>query len=271
MGFVRYAFVDFSEKESVAKACALMAAGKYLDGFQPYIRASADERDGGKQKREGGHVHFGCKWDVVLMWEELDMDVVVRKPRVEKELFVNYATGINFDKYDTVAVNVEGDNIPPPLASVRFFFLLHFLLGGLSLQASLSIPFLQYAESGLHPLLKDNIARCGYAKPTPIQRYAIPLALQRRDLMACAQTGSGKTAAFLLPALHDIMTSGFKVSDQNYICPHTLILLPTRELTTQVSQEAAKVGVPLFCQNPSKIDFQLFIFLFFFFDFLPGS
>ena len=112
----------------MAKACALMTPTTYLDGFLPFIRASAEERDGAKQNRETrSTVHFGCRWDVVMMWEEPDLEVVSRRPKVERELFVNFATGINFDKYDSVVVNIEGDNIPPPLASVSHHLFFSFL------------------------------------------------------------------------------------------------------------------------------------------------
>ena len=57
----------------------------------------------------------------------------------------------------------------------------------------------------LHPNLLKGIRELGFARPTPVQAEAIPVAMAGRDLLACAQTGSGKTAAFLLPILHRLM------------------------------------------------------------------
>ena len=62
-----------------------------------------------------------------------------------------------------------------------------------------------FKEANLREILLENIDKSGYKKPTPIQKYAIPIVQAKRDLMGCAQTGSGKTAAFLLPILHTIL------------------------------------------------------------------
>lgn len=70
----------------------------------------------------------------------------------------------------------------------------------------------------------------GYKTPTPIQQQAIPLVMQKNDLIACAQTGTGKTASYLLPVLHQIAQT-----DKKYI--NTLILAPTRELAQQIDQQ----------------------------------
>lgn len=70
----------------------------------------------------------------------------------------------------------------------------------------------------------------GYKTPTPIQAQAIPLVLQKKDLIACAQTGTGKTASYLLPILHHIAQT-----EKKYI--NTLILAPTRELAQQIDQQ----------------------------------
>ena len=78
--------------------------------------------------------------------------------------------------------------------------------------------------------LQDGLDAMGFEQPTPIQEKAIPVILEGRDLIACAQTGTGKTAAFILPVLNKISKSG---SDKL----NTLILAPTRELAIQIDQQ----------------------------------
>ncbi len=79
----------------------------------------------------------------------------------------------------------------------------------------------------LHPNLLAGIKDLGFTRPTPIQSDAIPPALEGRDLLACASTGSGKTAAFLLPILHKLMTERRGTT-------RALVLTPTRELAAQI-------------------------------------
>jgi ATP-dependent RNA helicase RhlE len=79
----------------------------------------------------------------------------------------------------------------------------------------------------LHPHLLTAIAKLGYARPTPIQADAIPPALAGRDVLACAMTGSGKTAAFLLPILHHLIGKPRGTT-------RALVLAPTRELAAQI-------------------------------------
>lgn len=78
--------------------------------------------------------------------------------------------------------------------------------------------------------LQDGLSSMGYEKPTPIQEQAIPLILKKHDLIACAQTGTGKTAAYLLPILNNIIHS-----DHRHL--NTLIIAPTRELVQQIDQQ----------------------------------
>src|SRR3954447_19274657 len=81
----------------------------------------------------------------------------------------------------------------------------------------------------LNPLLVQAIREMRYVEPTPIQSEAIPVILKGRDLIATAQTGTGKTAAFLLPILHQLLG-----------LPHgttqALIITPTRELAQQIDE-----------------------------------
>lgn len=63
---------------------------------------------------------------------------------------------------------------------------------------------LQFEEGGLHAVILENVGLANYTKPTPVQKWSIPIVTHKRDLMACAQTGSGKTAAFLVPVLSNI-------------------------------------------------------------------
>ena len=66
----------------------------------------------------------------------------------------------------------------------------------------------QFSEVQFCPVIRNNIDLAKYDKPTPVQKYSIPAVLSNRDLMACAQTGSGKTAAFLIPILNNIFVQG---------------------------------------------------------------
>ena len=79
---------------------------------------------------------------------------------------------------------------------------------------------------GLQPFLTERCESLGYIEPTPIQKQAIPLVLQGKNVIATAETGTGKTAAFLLPILHDLSVNRKKGST-------VLILSPTRELANQ--------------------------------------
>lgn len=125
-------------------------------------------------------------------------------------------TGINFDAYEDIPVETNGDNVPAPVPT--------------------------FAQIDLGEMLNQNIRRCKYVKPTPVQRHAIPIALAGRDLMACAQTGSGKTAAFCFPIISGIMREQYaqRPREPRTAYPLALILSPTRELSSQIHDEAKK-------------------------------
>ncbi|KAL6639094.1 hypothetical protein ACP70R_022824 [Stipagrostis hirtigluma subsp. patula] len=125
-------------------------------------------------------------------------------------------TGINFDAYEDIPVETSGHDVPPPVNT--------------------------FAEIDLGDAVNANIRRCKYVKPTPVQRYAIPISIAGRDLMACAQTGSGKTAAFCFPIISGILKSRppQRPRGSRTAYPLALILSPTRELSAQIHEEAKK-------------------------------
>ncbi|KAL5537027.1 DED1 [Sanghuangporus sanghuang] len=148
--------------------------------------------------------------------------------RLEKELFGDpddpsiQHTGINFEKYDDIPVEATGAGVPEPIS--------------------------EFTNPPLDPILLENIKLSRYTTPTPVQKYSIPIVAANRDLMACAQTGSGKTAGFLFPILSASFTEGPRAPNPDVAggygrrkaYPTTLILAPTRELVSQIHEEARK-------------------------------
>ncbi|KAF4968155.1 hypothetical protein FSARC_4431 [Fusarium sarcochroum] len=106
-------------------------------------------------------------------------------------------------------------------------------------------PMRNWQESHLPRRLLNIVDAVGYKEPTPIQRAAIPIALQARDLIGVAVTGSGKTAAFLLPLLVYISDLPPLDETNKNDGPYALILAPTRELVQQIEAEAKKFATPL--------------------------
>ncbi|MFZ2235511.1 MAG: DEAD/DEAH box helicase [Dokdonella sp.] len=99
---------------------------------------------------------------------------------------------------------------------------------------------MSFTSLGLSPALLRALARQGYENPTPVQAEAIPLALAGHDLLAGAQTGTGKTAAFALPLLERMFPNGQR--DGHPGRPRALILTPTRELAAQVAESLRTYG-----------------------------
>src|SRR5450755_1469348 len=97
---------------------------------------------------------------------------------------------------------------------------------------------MKFSELGLSEKVLKAVEASGYDTPTPIQEHAIPYALQGRDVLGIAQTGTGKTAAFTLP-----MLSMLEKGRARARMPRTLILEPTRELAAQVEEAFAKYGI----------------------------
>ncbi|KAH7348262.1 P-loop containing nucleoside triphosphate hydrolase protein [Pyrenochaeta sp. MPI-SDFR-AT-0127] len=150
-------------------------------------------------------------------------------PRLERELFgvpndpSKQQTGINFEKYDDIPVEASGQGVPEPVT--------------------------RFENPPLDEHLLSNIELSGYKVPTPVQKYSIPIVMGGRDLMACAQTGSGKTGGFLFPILAQAFvhgpappppSQGGGYGRQRKAYPTSLVLAPTRELVSQIFDEARK-------------------------------
>ncbi|KAJ1966654.1 ATP-dependent RNA helicase ded1, partial [Dispira parvispora] len=152
-------------------------------------------------------------------------------PNLERQLYGEpedkdrQATGINFDKYDDIPVESSGRDLPEPIST--------------------------FEESNMDRLLMSNIELARYKNPTPVQKYSITIGAAGRDLMACAQTGSGKTGGFLFPILDYAFRTGPPeplpqsalpggVYRSPKAQPVALILAPTRELASQIHDECRK-------------------------------
>jgi ATP-dependent RNA helicase DDX3X len=123
--------------------------------------------------------------------------------------------GIDFDRYNDIPVDVSGENIPAPINT--------------------------FEDAKFHEVLASNIQLAGYRVPTPIQKHAVGITGAKRDLMGCAQTGSGKTAAFLLPIINLLIVEPSESPPPSRrVFPSALILAPTRELATQIYNETSK-------------------------------
>ncbi|KAK3245908.1 DEAD-box ATP-dependent RNA helicase 52B [Cymbomonas tetramitiformis] len=135
----------------------------------------------------------------------------------DAEIFGGENTGINFDAYEDIPVETSGENVPLPISAF------------------------DDVTTDLPREIIENIRRCKYTKPTPVQRHAIPISLAGRDLMACAQTGSGKTASFMFPIIAGIMQRGLQPNGRGRKAfPLALVLSPTRELASQIHEEGRK-------------------------------
>ncbi|KAI8987041.1 P-loop containing nucleoside triphosphate hydrolase protein [Pilobolus umbonatus] len=106
-------------------------------------------------------------------------------------------------------------------------------------------PIRSWKESGLSEKMLKIIESVGYKEPTPIQRQAIPIGIENRDIIGIAETGSGKTASFVIPLLTYISDLP-KMNEENMAeGPYALIMAPTRELAQQIEEETLKFAVPM--------------------------
>ncbi|KAB8287887.1 hypothetical protein EYC80_010245 [Monilinia laxa] len=168
----------------------------------------------------------------VYEWDEEFGDVGPRYPALEEQLFGkqnnHVRQGIQFANLVSLSVTQEGD--------------------------TKIVPVRRFEDAGLHPVMLQNVKLAGYHIPTPIQQYCLPAVKTGHDVVACAQTGSGKTAAFLIPILSKLMGKAKKLAAprpnpatfvptrDNYVRaePLVVIVCPSRELATQIFDEARR-------------------------------
>ncbi|KAI1392423.1 DEAD-domain-containing protein [Hypoxylon trugodes] len=164
--------------------------------------------------------------------DEDEGDVGPESPELELQLFgppeTRATAGIDFSKIAGIEVIQEGIERISPIFSFK--------------------------EAGLHPVMLKNVEMAGYAIPTPIQRYCVPAIKMGYDIIAVAQTGSGKTAAYLVPILNHLMGKvkqlaawrpsplALNAGEAQPVRaePLVLVMCPTRELAVQIFDEARK-------------------------------
>lgn len=193
--------------------------GCFKCGKEGHSKADCPEPDVCRNCGEEGHLAKDCTKEAetrtVKDKDGKDVEIYVPKEVADDSLFkMGIRSGINFDKFDRIEKRVTGSL---PTAPVETF-----------------------EEACLRKLLLENILKSGYLKPTPIQKCCIPAVLAKRDFMACAQTGSGKTAAFMLPILHYLLENGCAAQMRSVQTPEALVIAPTRELAIQIKEEARK-------------------------------
>eukprot|EP00919_Chromeraceae_sp_WS-2016_P038651 GHVR01092294.1.p1 GENE.GHVR01092294.1~~GHVR01092294.1.p1 ORF type:complete len:650 (-),score=189.04 GHVR01092294.1:73-2022(-) len=176
-----------------------------------------NNRYGRDNRRENKRSETGTGWDV--------RDGRVYVPENESDVFVRteyMTTGINFDTYDNIPVDING--------------------------VTNQVKIDDFRDADVHNLIRENVKRLKYQRPTPVQKYSIPIILGAHDLMSCAQTGSGKTAAFLVPVVARMLTEPppplpamrNRGSRRCRAYPVGLLLAPTRELASQIFEETKK-------------------------------
>ncbi|CAM0136814.1 ATP-dependent RNA helicase ded1 [Umbelopsis sp. WA50703] len=189
---------------------------------------------GGKYRRDGDNSYAPRRDENQGYWKDGVHHVGNRNPRLERELFGaaedvdRQHTGINFEKYDDIPVEASGNEVPDAITS--------------------------FTSPPLDAHLLSNIELARYTTPTPVQKYSIPIVAAGRDLMACAQTGSGKTGGFLFPLFSELFSKGPAPQEEENSSvppgygrsrkayPTVLILAPTRELVSQIYAEGKKFG-----------------------------
>ncbi|KAL2557141.1 DEAD-box ATP-dependent RNA helicase 37 [Forsythia ovata] len=204
-----------SDPPTAPLSYATAALGNDRSGLFAGGSRSSGPRGGGGGRIGGGWNNRSGGWD---RGREREVNPFGDEDDTEQTFDEQENTGINFDAYEDIPVETSGENVPPAVNT--------------------------FADIDLGEELNQNIRRCKYVKPTPVQRHAIPISIAGRDLMACAQTGSGKTAAFCFPIISGIMRGNHFAQRPprmpRMAFPQALILSPTRELSCQIHDEAKK-------------------------------
>eukprot|EP00747_Dinoflagellata_sp_TGD_P165695 gnl/TRDRNA2_/TRDRNA2_187356_c0_seq1.p1 gnl/TRDRNA2_/TRDRNA2_187356_c0~~gnl/TRDRNA2_/TRDRNA2_187356_c0_seq1.p1 ORF type:complete len:591 (+),score=100.50 gnl/TRDRNA2_/TRDRNA2_187356_c0_seq1:163-1935(+) len=178
------------------------------------VRYSGDmnrvDKTGWFSRQDGRHL-YQTRQDTLTELE------VFGEPRAESDK----GGGVDFDKYDKIPVQVTGEGHED------------------------FKPIDSFVQASLNKALQWNLDRCGYKRPTPVQKYSIPIVTGGRDCMACAQTGSGKTCAFMVPCLESLLRSGPPPARRSTRgrptpSPCALVMAPTRELAAQIHEESLK-------------------------------
>ncbi|WFD26092.1 RNA helicase [Malassezia nana] len=196
-------------------------------GYGPSEPATGGGRWSGLSSGGGWSDRGSRRNDGFGSWKDGKHIIGPSNERLERELFgeaddgLHQSTGINFDKYGDIPVEATGHDVPEPIV--------------------------EFTHPPVDEHLISNIRLARYTTPTPVQKYSIPIVGAGRDLMGCAQTGSGKTGGFLFPILSALFTHGPPpmppqppTYGRSKAYPSVLILAPTRELVSQIHEEARK-------------------------------
>lgn len=152
------------------------------------------------------------------------------------------------DRYDGGDMRVDTHWSEKPLASMTErdwrIFREDFNIAYKGATQGAALPIRNWDEANLPEALRKAVDRAGYKNPSPIQRAAIPLGLQQRDVIGIAETGSGKTAAFVLPMLMYIMKQPPMAGNPEVEAegPYAVVLAPTRELAQQIEEETKNLA-----------------------------